>query len=127
MATVDAAVLAAAPKGVPTPLTISEASALATWVPRLTTSFEAGVDLATAHTAGLNERHTLHDWSDDRLIQEPALFARLLAHLLKGTTPPVWENLERVAVAVKASAAPHDFAAIRDEALRLGFSDAANW
>ncbi|AVT39629.1 DUF4020 domain-containing protein [Plantactinospora sp. BB1] len=112
---------------VPTTLTLGEASALATWVPWLTDSLAAGVDLAMRHPAGLTERHTLDDWSDERLAQAPALFARLLAHLLTGTTSPVWDNIARVALAVKDDAEPAAFGVIRDQALRLGVSSAANW
>ncbi|GAA1843430.1 DUF4020 domain-containing protein [Asanoa iriomotensis] len=111
----------------PTRLTFEEASALATWVPRLTDSMEAGVELATAHQAGLTERHTLDDWTDERLAQAPGLFARLLAHLLTGTTGPVWEDIERVALTVKGGAAPAVFSVIRDQALRLAVSGAADW
>ncbi|GAA3777979.1 hypothetical protein GCM10022225_77250 [Plantactinospora mayteni] len=57
----------------------------------------------------------------------PALFARLLAHLLMGTTPPIWDNIARVALAVKENAKPADFTVIRDQALRLRVSGAAGW
>jgi hypothetical protein len=66
-------------------------------------------------------------WSDERLAEEPALFARLLAHLLTSTTPPIWEDVARVAMAVKGGAAPADIAFIRDQALRLGIPGAADW
>ncbi|PWR11823.1 hypothetical protein DKT69_25675 [Micromonospora sicca] len=112
---------------VPTALTFGEASALATWIPWLTDSLAVGVDLATRHRAGLTEHHTLDDWTDERLAQAPALFARLLAHLLTGTTPPIWDDVARVALAVKDDAEPAAFSVIRDQALRLGFSSAANW
>ncbi|GAA0447087.1 hypothetical protein Ade02nite_85460 [Paractinoplanes deccanensis] len=114
-------------ESVPAPLTFAEASALATWVPHLAGSLGEGVTLATAHRAGITERHTLHDWPGDRLAREPELFARLLAHLLTGTTPPIWEDVPRVALAVRDGAAPGDFTIIRNEALRLGFSAAADW
>jgi hypothetical protein len=111
----------------PIMLTTEEASALATWVAYLTNSLADGVGLATAHAAALSERHTLDDWTDARLAQEPALFAKLLAHLLKGTTPPFWDDVTRVALAVRSGADGGDFAIIRDEALRLGVSGAENW
>jgi AraC-like DNA-binding protein len=111
----------------PTTLTFEEASALATWVPYLGQSLAEGVSLATRHTAGLTEHHTLDDWSDQRLAREPTLFARLLAHLLTGTTPPTWEDIRRAALAVRNAAEPADLTTIRNEALRLGLSDAPTW
>ncbi|MFI5909851.1 hypothetical protein [Dactylosporangium sp. NPDC051541] len=106
--------------GVPTALTKGEASALVSWVPLLTASLEAGVNLATRHPAGFNERRMFDGWSDERLVRQPALFARLLAHVLKATTRPIWD-LERVIAAIEAGVGPAIFVVIRDEALRLGY------
>ena len=113
----------------PTKLTTEEASALASWVVHLTDSLAEGVGLATAHAAALSERHTLDRWADDRLAQEPALFGKLLAHLLKGTTPPFWDwdEIAKVALAVRGGADEADVAVIRNEALRLGVPGAENW
>jgi hypothetical protein len=111
----------------PVTLTIDEASALATWVIRLTDSLADGVSLAISRPAALNQRHALDNWDDDRLADQPALFAKILAHLLTSAAAPIWDDIARVALAVRNGAEPADFDVIRNQALRLGVAGAESW
>jgi hypothetical protein len=113
---------------VPTQLTIQEASAMAAWVAYLTDSVADGVALATSHAAGLGEHaDILHDLTSDRIVHNPAAFAELLTHLLKGTQQPFYgcHYLREVTQALK----DQDIGVepIIEQALRLGCIDAPAW
>jgi hypothetical protein len=116
---------------IPTQMTVEESSAMAEWVVHLTESVEDGVSLAMAHPAALEEHgDLLHYLEDQRLDHAAASFARLLAHLLRGTSPPFWGGhyLAQVVPRLRAGQADRaDIRSIVEEALRLGYTDAPNW
>lgn len=94
-----------------------------------TPHFEDGVGLATAHPAGLNDAYVLHDIDDQLLARAPAAFAKLLAHLLRGTQQPFWVCQKLAAIVPKLAehAEPADLEAIREGGLRLGCSEGPGW
>lgn len=115
---------------VPVQLTLKEASAMAAWVVHLTDSIEVGVGLATAHPAALGEHaDLLHDVDDERLDRAPTAYAKLLAHLLRGTQPPFWGGyyLARIVSRLRDQPKPVEIHAIVEEAMRLGCGDAPQW
>jgi hypothetical protein len=108
---------------VPVLMTTDEQSAMATWVAYLTDSIPAGVHLATAQPAGLEEHaDLLRKLNDATLDRAPREFATLVAHLLRGTNPPFWDcrDLERVFQHVHAVADPAKVTTIVQQAVRLG-------
>ncbi|MGH3683704.1 MAG: DUF4020 domain-containing protein [Pseudonocardiaceae bacterium] len=117
---------------VPLQLTVDEASAMAAWVVHLTESGSTGegVILATAHPAGLrNHTRILRDLNDDRMHHAPAEFAKLIAHLMRGTQPPFWEchDLANIVPRLRDGAEPTDINIIIEEAIRLGCHNATHW
>lgn len=107
----------------PIQLTTQEASAMAAWVIYLTSSLNEGIDLATAHAAGIpRHSHLLRDLTDERISQQPPATARLLAHLLRGTEEPFYDcpEIQRIIRALADNAEPADITSIREQALRLG-------
>jgi hypothetical protein len=114
---------------IPVQLTVEEASAMAEWVVYLTNSVEDGVRLAAAHPAGLTQHGFLHHLDDDRLDRAPAAFAKLLAHLLRGTEGPFWgcNYLVRMVPRLREWSDPVDVNVIVEQAIRLGCSDATGW
>ena len=115
---------------IPVQLTAEEVSALATWAVYLSESIADGVNLATARPAALSE-HTdlLGDLDENRLHRAPAEFAKLIAHLMRGTLTPFWRchELARIVPALRDGAALPDINDIVEAALRLGCSDAPEW
>lgn len=115
---------------VPAKMTLEEASALSVWVVYLTHSIAEGVDLATRHDAGLGDHAELLQElaRDGRVDRAPRLYARLVAHLLRGTQAPFWGGnyLEATIGQLNASADPADIHSIAEEATRLGL-DTRNW
>ena len=119
-------------ESVPTSLTSSEASALASWVVHLTSpeSIRTGVELATAHPAGLPERSgVLVDLDDEQTRRDPAAMAELLAHLLRHTDPPFYScyQLERIVASLRDRIGAAGVEGIVEEALRLDCHGAADW
>lgn len=115
---------------VPTQLTQEEASAMAEWVIALSASIDEGVALALSHPATLEEHgDLLHRLDDDRVQRAPASFARLLAHLLRGTDPPFWGGhyLSKLVPRLRPHADSHDMNTIVEEAVRLGHTEAPQW
>jgi hypothetical protein len=117
---------------IPLLFTSDEASAMATWVVHLTESrsIGEGVALATAHQAGLREHgRTLHLLNNDRIHHAPAQFAKLIAHLLRGTQPPFWQcrDLANIVPQLRNEANPEDITTIIEEAIRLGCHNATQW
>jgi hypothetical protein len=87
------------------------------------------VALAVAAPAGLPPHgHVLHDLNE-RVERAPAAYARLLGHLLSGTTPPFWEchYLPEIAARLQGHADEADIRRIREQGLRLGCIGAADW
>lgn len=115
---------------IPLPLTFEEASALAGWVVKLEEQeIPEAVALAVAAPAGLPPHgHVLHDLNE-RVERAPAAYARLLGHLLSGTTPPFWEchYLPEIAARLQGHADEADIRRIREQGLRLGCIGAADW
>jgi hypothetical protein len=115
---------------IPLPLTFEEASALAGWVVKLEEgAIDEAVALAIAAEAGLPQHgHVLHDL-DDRVDRAPAAYARLLAHLLTGTSQPFWEchYLQGIVARLHGHAEEADILRIREQGLRLGCAGAADW
>ena len=114
---------------IPIQLTVQEASAMASWVVHLTDSIEAGVTLATAHPAAVNEHSDLlRDLDHERLNRAPVAFAQLLKHLLRGTSRPFWGGHFLAKIVPQLRAHPGvDVRAIVQEALRLGCDNAPEW
>lgn len=115
---------------IPVQLTADEASAMATRVVYLSDSIAEGVTLATAHRAGFREHTcTLHDLDENRLNRAPADFAKLIAHLLRGTQPPFWDchDLAKILPELRDGADPTHINIIVEEAMRLGCHGAAHW
>lgn len=112
---------------IPVQLTTDEASAMATWVVYLTDSIRDGVTLATACPAGFRERtNILHDLSENRVKRAPGEFAKLIAHMMRGTQPPFWGGhyLAKIMPELRLGGDPADFKSIVEEAMRLGCYDA---
>lgn len=110
-------------ESIPVELTTEEASAMATWVVYLTDSIGDGVTLATAQPAGFRERtNILHDLGENRVHHGPAEFAKLIAHLMRGTQPPFWGGhyLAKIMPELRRGADPADIEAIVEESMRLG-------
>jgi Domain of unknown function (DUF4020)/SIR2-like domain len=115
---------------IPKQLSFEEASAMASWVVYLTDSFEEGANLASSKSAGITEHsRILHELTNDRIAGEPVPAAKLLAHLLRGTDQPFYgcHELQRITQALDNRAEPADLTAIREQALRLGCTGAADW
>lgn len=107
----------------PIQLTTREASAMAAWVIYLTSSLSEGADLATSHSAGiLRYSHLLRDLTEERIWQQPPAIARLLAHLLRGTSEPFYDcpEIQRIVRALADKPGLSDSRSIREQALRLG-------
>lgn len=117
-------------ESVPIQLTLEEASAMAAWVVHLNDSIEDGVELATMHPAGLGEHaDLLHHLDDERLDRAPIAYAKLLAHLLRGTQSPFWGGhyLASIVPRLRGQPEPVEVQAIVEEAMRLGCGDAPQW
>jgi hypothetical protein len=118
-------------QSIPVQLTFEEASAMSGWVIYLKGSLSAGVGLAIRHRAGLLSHSRVLDALDDpdRLSGAPALFAKLIAHLMAGTDPPFWDgyHLARIVPVIRPEADPVDVKRIIEEAIRLGVSEAPQW
>lgn len=116
---------------VPAAMTNDEASAMAEWVTALDASFAQGVDLAVMHVAGLQEHTSLvHRLPASELVKKhPSDTARLLAHLLRGTTRRFydWHSLEQLVPILRAGVGVDGVKGIVEQALRLGCSGAASW
>ncbi|MEV5898330.1 hypothetical protein [Nonomuraea fuscirosea] len=115
---------------IPRPLATDEASAIAGWAVYLTDSIDEGVTLATMRPAGLRMRSsTLRQVTADRIDHAPAQFAKLVAHLLRGTQPPFYgcDSLAGIVAQLRGEAAPEHIRTIIEEALRLGCRNAAQW
>jgi hypothetical protein len=117
-------------ESVPVRLTVEEASSMANWVPYLSDSLPEGVALATAAPASLTPHgDLLRSLDETRLRRAPEEFARLLAHLLRSTDQPFWggPELARLVPILRDGAAPSDIDAIREQGIRLGYTNAAQW
>jgi Domain of unknown function (DUF4020)/SIR2-like domain len=115
---------------IPTALTTQEASAMATWVLYLTSSLEEGITLAIAIPAGISQHsRLLHELTSERIEQASTVFAKLISHLLQGTRPPFYycHEIQRIMQEIGNNAHPADLTAIREQALRLGCTDAPQW
>ncbi|MFI9561174.1 SIR2 family protein [Nonomuraea endophytica] len=116
--------------GVPRQMTTDEASAMAAWVMHLTSSISEGVNLATAHPAGLRSRGgVLRNMNNERVDRAPDAFAKLIAHLLRDTEPPFYgcDSLHDIVTRLRGRADPADIDAIIEGALRLGCRTAHQW
>jgi hypothetical protein len=116
---------------IPSQMTVEESSAMAEWVVHLTESIEDAVALAMAHPAAIEEHgDLLHQLQGERLDRAPVSFARLVAHLLRGTSPPFWGGhylAELVPRLRTGQANPADIQSIVEAAMRLGYLDAPKW
>jgi hypothetical protein len=116
---------------VPVALTDLEASAISEWVTALDSSFVAGVQLALAHVAGLQEHTSLiYGLPKSRLISDhPAAVARLVAHLLQGTQGPFYDSgsLQQLVVELRSRIGEEGVEPIVEQAVRLGILGATSW
>jgi hypothetical protein len=116
-------------QSVPLRMSFGEATAMATWIVTLGGATEEAVALAVATPAGLEPHGGLIRELTAQVERAPRSYARLLAHLLAGTTGPFWEcdALEAFVSTVRGQAAEHDVRLIREQGLRLGCNRAAEW
>lgn len=118
-------------KGIPRSMTIEEASAMAGWVVHLTDSLEEGVDLAVAHPVTLTQHpDVLHAINVEQASEAPALYARLIAHLMQGAQPPCWGcnvELRRLLPSLNKGGDSDDINTIVEQAIRLGYIGAESW
>jgi hypothetical protein len=115
---------------IPTQLTTEEATAMAPWAICLTESLEEGVRLATATPAGLAEHSLLlQKLTSERIDQAPSPIAKLVSHLLRGTQAPFYycHEIQRIVHELTNGAEAEDLSTIREQALRLGCTDAPQW
>ena len=66
---------------------------------------------------------------DDRVGSDPAVYLRLVEHLLSHTNPPFWDchSLPGIVAKLKETLDDTAISGIREHALRLGCTDAADW
>jgi hypothetical protein len=115
---------------VPRALEIGEASEMATWIPYLSDSIEAAVELAQRGPLELGERNDLLRLLDDqRFDRAPAAFIRLLVHALTDTEMPYFAgyHLKGIVGRARAVFTPDDLSPILEAAMRIGYSDAYSW
>ena len=115
--------------GIPLQLSFDEASAMAGWVPHLGVAIDEAVDLAVRTPAGLGQHGVLLRDFSERAEMSPAACARLLGHLLTGTKQPFWgcDTVKEIFTKVRSEASDETATQIREHALRLGCSGAADW
>lgn len=110
-------------QSVPLSLTTAEASAMATWVPRLGVAASAAIDLTLQHDAGIEQHSTLlHDLARaDELVADPQRTAEFVAHLLKGTASPFYGcyDVARLIKQIREKTRSEPLNVI-EQALRLG-------
>jgi uncharacterized protein DUF4020 len=99
-------------RGVPTAMTVEEATAMAEWVLYLTDSTLEGIALASQHTLAPGA-HTLalHILvQEDRIARAPEQFARLLAHFLAGADKPFHSgyDLPEIVAQLRTAGVPDD-------------------
>jgi hypothetical protein len=119
-------------RSVPLPLTQGEASAMAGWAPHLGSAISECAALVVRVPASLDEdRLLVRDLAnaDEALASEGAPIAELLAHLLGHTTEPLWDcgTLREIVARLRTGASSSALQTIREQALRLGCRDAADW
>lgn len=116
-------------EGVPLQLTFDEASAMAGWVAHLGVAIDEAVDLAVRTPAGLGQHGLVLRDLGERADQSPAACARLLGHLLTGTKQPFWgcDMVKEIFTKVGSEASHETVTQIREHALRLGCTGAADW
>jgi hypothetical protein len=114
---------------IPSRLTPDEGTALAGWVVHLDGAIDVAVDLAVASPAGLEQHGNVVHLLSEHVQRAPAAYARLVGHLLTGTTPPFWDchDLQSIVEQLHGRADEEDVRRIREQALRLGCTNAADW
>jgi Domain of unknown function (DUF4020)/SIR2-like domain len=107
---------------VPTKLSIAEASAMAGWVPFLTSSFEVGVQLAMSRTARFREHDDVLRHLERRVEDSPDLCTRLIGHLLRSTEPPWWGGykLRKMMPQLRKRSQADSSRVLDEQTLRLG-------
>lgn len=115
---------------IPSRLTSEESSAMSEWIVCLTSSFEEAVDLAIKVPAEM-QKHSrlLHELTNDRIASHTSAVAKIVAHLLRETSPPLYhcDELRRITQFLAGGAPLPELDTIRGQALRLGCYDAADW
>ncbi len=99
-------------------------------VPHLSDSIDEAVDLVLAHPAGIEgHRSIVGDLTEDRVRRAPVAFGKSLAHLLRGTEQlyVATDELARIAKRLHDLGATDEASTIIEEAVRLGFLNAADW
>lgn len=112
---------------VPRQLDPAEASAIAGWIPFLTDSMGAAIDLLLqVDTAGFSAHDLfLHDLKDDQIERAPEKIAQLVHHLLKSTSSEFFggHRIEEIYKAlVAADVSETVLHQIAEEALRFGIA-----
>ena len=115
---------------VPRALDVDEASEMATWIPPLDASIEAGVALAQRGPLGLGSHNELLRLLDDEHFRKaPAAFIRLIVHALESVDVPFWGgyHLQRIVAQARNHVTPETLAPLLEQAMRLGHTDAPSW
>ncbi|MGL5930727.1 MAG: hypothetical protein ACRCY8_17495, partial [Dermatophilaceae bacterium] len=117
-------------RSVPLPPTAAEASAVAEWVLALPNERRAAVDLTRQSPAGLTSQGVpLSRLADEDLAADAATWTDLITHLLSNTESDYGTRhfLPQIVGKLKAAEPPPDLAALREEAMRLGCTNASEW
>jgi hypothetical protein len=117
-------------QSVPNSLTLEEAGGLALWVVYLTNSVEEGIELAFGHDGLIGEpSELLRVLDSDRFNRAPALYARLISHLLRGNHAPFYGDyhLRQIVGRLTINGFDDEIAPIVEQAVRLQIPDAQGW
>ncbi|MFN8629833.1 MAG: DUF4020 domain-containing protein [Chloroflexota bacterium] len=114
---------------VPVRLTLEESSAIAAWAAHSAAVIEDAVGLALRSPSALEAHGGVLFQIRERAGEAPAAYAQLLAHLLAGTQRPFWgcDMVHEILGKTRAHASEQVIRQIREESLRLGCHNAADW
>lgn len=118
-------------RSVPLPLTIAEASAMASWLIGLPTVRNQAVSLLVQTPAGLPEHvgflYRIHDFD---LTADATSWATAITHILRGTQgaePFAIHYLKDIVQQLREANPAPDVSDLINEAMRLGATDAPDW
>lgn len=114
---------------IPTQLSLDEAAAMAGWIPFLTGSFGAGVQLVTRRPGRFREHDDVLRHLEQHIDDSPDACAAIIGHLMRSTEQPWWGGyqLHRLMPRLRAGSDPAQIRVIVEEAMRLGLSNPDGW
>lgn len=114
---------------VPTELSFDESSAMAGWIPFLTSSFETGVELLVRRPARFREHDNVLRHLERHVDGAPDLCARMIGHLMRSTLQPWWGayHLREIWPRLRAASDPQHIKVIVEQAVRLELGDPESW